>query len=783
MLDQDQSPSDALLHFLSLSALMEECIVRKSYVVPDALTRPIVLTEDGSKALREFRSGATRIKQNEAKLAVALAIGWEDEVFVSEETDIDALRTAISAEIGAGKILYPWIFDRDLHDYCLGKWPRLDKLPHTATMDLLTHCQGGVFQVGSFVVGPYGAFESRGIRQLQPSTEFPGFRCPDDACKAIHSIKLTTGDSAIQRARAKFSSFLAKRPSEGFSKRPLEIRRAYMQRMSTFEREPFSRVIDTLMDTSSTEELRAVCETAMRVLFKSKAERSAMQKRLGIVVASPRDYLDSLSRPQLLALLLYFRNEEIVSAIDACADDGAINVPSMAVRTSRISRFGDSPLECEIGKYGVRFKAASDVPHTPHLLAELIRALCEDDQVDNRDLAYGLSLREESDEQALVSAGYASEDVERTIDDVVLPSRLGVQVAVRHLNLDAYLNVDRTELRGRLLWKLGWGAQDGSSRGLGECREQLSLLRGAVRAGSLESEVRGLLANLFVPFETLLMSSLTFSTWAFLEDHWSDPNGFSYPWNVDGTLEKRLDVHGSHGRSSLWGSKEKPGLVAIASGFGRLAAVLEEVEASGLQRSAESMPFGPTALEGRPFAFAKTPTFCNLTSDARRSLVDSCRGVARMCANEDVVGSRNAGLHGNSDFPPSDMLERSMELLQGALEELMYSGMAASLYDRSASSVDSLGREKFVYVSPEGVKVEVPRGTWTYGRLPTGDPSLLIMPRAIVGELGPLRFKPLKYRGSPKFWEDWPTRWSFNAGFRLGAGQSDESSSPAELAG
>jgi hypothetical protein len=70
-------------------------------------------------------------------MALFLSFGCADGPFISLDTDIDLLRKGLSVEIARGRIFFPYIFGRELHDKAVELYPEKTSLTHRQAITLL----------------------------------------------------------------------------------------------------------------------------------------------------------------------------------------------------------------------------------------------------------------------------------------------------------------------------------------------------------------------------------------------------------------------------------------------------------------------------------------------------------------------------------------------------------------------------------------------------------------------------------------------------------------------
>src|SRR5579862_9764491 len=145
-----------LTEILCIGSLLSSCIIDSSYRLSDEWITPLAFTELGQRIVSELLKNHRRLKPNDAKMAVFLNFGCADGLLIDPATDLDRLRRQLSSELLGGRILFPYIFGRELHDAAARLYPARTTLDNKQTIKLLKELPIGVFQDGRTVVGPYG---------------------------------------------------------------------------------------------------------------------------------------------------------------------------------------------------------------------------------------------------------------------------------------------------------------------------------------------------------------------------------------------------------------------------------------------------------------------------------------------------------------------------------------------------------------------------------------------------------------------------------------------------
>ncbi|WEV76877.1 hypothetical protein O9K63_09725 [Janibacter cremeus] len=757
--DQAESTPLPLLQFSGIVHLLQDCIVRDNYRVPHSLVAPIALSQAGNDLLDVFLSRNRKFRPNEAKLAIALEFGGGDKVFVAHDTDVTSLRTAIGAEILSGRIQFPYIFGRTLHDKVVEEFPGKAHLNLKETLTALKGQYFGVFQYSDTVVGPFGCFQSRQARSLSSPPRFPGYLCPDERCRKVHWTRLSSSNSSqIVRARAEVARLITSRGTN-HSMSPAKFREDLAVHLGRFDPEDASGLIDLATDSLSNSELQHVVSNCIRFHLSEQGGRSTLQRTFSIVVGDPDLTTQGLDEAQLVSLLLYFRDREIIRAIDFSVENGDIELASGEIREARVQRFPTQPgATAQIGELGFRMATSGTRPSSaPHRLANMFRCVAETVGVDISEIAYGLELPEDATVEDVASFAYTKAEDPKVIDRGLLSTRASASASSDHLGLTQQ-PASREEMQRRIRWRLGFSQENSPNRAIGKSRLTLRQLDDLVSGDGDEDAIRGAIANCFVAMEELLLTSLKFSTWALTVDHYLETPPFGYlPHAESFNLDEFLDVTGKNGSAPIWSRQGKPTLSELGTAYGRLSKKLRNLKAEDHRRPTSQFP-GNATHAGRPFYFPHFRPFLNLDQKGRDKVSEALHTAARIASLPEVLGVRNSGLHGNNPFPEYGQLAQCIEALTELLRTLDESGLSPKAFARRGSSSDSMGRKNLDFDGKSTTTV-VPVGTWTSAaKLPSDRQQLVILPWATMGEVGPLRFAILPHRGSESFWEGWPTK-------------------------
>jgi hypothetical protein len=193
---------DAFLKAFTLRCFFEYALLPESYSPPEALLPAVMLTPAGREWARSAREAISGLSEAETVYAAFCAFYHRELLVDVSRSDLDAIHVGLHEEIRQGRLKYPWVFGRLLYDRFFAMFEdRATELSCRDTAALLEGTPQGVFQIGSVVVGPFGALESSCYRFLPPVASPPLWHCSDPACTAFHTVRLLGGECNALRAR------------------------------------------------------------------------------------------------------------------------------------------------------------------------------------------------------------------------------------------------------------------------------------------------------------------------------------------------------------------------------------------------------------------------------------------------------------------------------------------------------------------------------------------------------------------------------------------------------
>lgn len=690
----DKDWREKLIELTMLVRILEGCIIRRSYRPSDRLNDAIVLSESGMR-IRTMLTTKEKVNAKEANVLTLLKLFHVEPLIDVEKIDLTALASAISEEVCAGKLTFPFVFGRELYHRAADLFPdEKTFLGHEDTLKLLESMPQGVFQAGKFLIGPWGIQKLDYERRLYPTTSVPLQHCSDVGCHAVHRVSLyTSREAEVNSARAALSKVLNQigREPSAWNSYLAEITK---DRRNPYDVESPTGVSLLLGDAFSDAELRLISAHSRDI---QGADFVRACTAFGL---SPRidEWIDELNRAQLLQLLLMMKDDVLGIIVDSAIRNLIISIPGDEIRRPRIHRTfrtGAWRLRPQASRLGVRM-IGSDTDLPLLQLSAMARSL------------FNLEAKGESDELEWTlrsipgdSTSGKLEEFLRTSSPSEIIERLIMSRRVHATNVCSRFGIPADlsdeEIRDAILWKLGFPLPLSD-----DLRDEYwrlhQLLEGLAKTSTMDvsSSAEGLRAastDYFVCLEKFLMDSLVFATWALLSDHYMDTDPFVFYqkkaraftiWKLNSTSAETTDPHRL---------VEEPVLSSIVEGYIRLSKLLAGLqhEPSLHLRSEADFPKFFDKTELQKFPFRHFMPFLDLTSDSQARLIRSLHQVGSELKDSGIMTARNGLLHAKSRVPTTGEVEEALRKARAALDVLESVGCVRGKYSVAMTLVNAWG--------------------------------------------------------------------------------------------
>ncbi|MEV7403970.1 hypothetical protein AB0N93_26695 [Streptomyces sp. NPDC091267] len=706
---------ERILRMDVMSELLGSCIISESYEVPPRLAAAIKLSPVGAGLIARVQSNAN--PRNECTLSAFLQVYWNELLVDPDETNIEVIEKVISDEIKKERILFPYIYGRELYDKAFNELKdNNDTLTHKDTMTLLAGAPQGVFQLHDYVTGPYGLVRSRGIRYCPPSVWVPLHHCSDLSCTRLHNVLLETGSSKISKVRTKMREILSRQDSaEGEWSEFL--RDLVSNCINPFSWSHPAGIPSLIGDAFSVAEMRLILND---LLNHTQGQLRASLSELGHEVKEAEKFTENLSEAQSLQLILLCRDEEIVDALDSLILSGAILIPSAEIRKSprSVKATGYFGLVPECASRGVRFLGNSSqaLLRSRHLISNLFDL---GNPVQRERLEWlirgtdGASFQEQLDQ--FVCGG----PLDDALGSLIFDSGTNLEGAGKFVGIGPRARErlsNEESLRRAITWRLGIDGPPESDvlvdfRQYGARLRELAM-RTHTYASADQADIRAVASNFFVKVEGLLQEYLKLATWALLRDHYTT-SGFVYSpeeaiaFTVQQLSQDQTDVHFSD--DGKWT------LFPMIRGFDILANRLTSLKSDGATRRVQKdYPKILRSASPYTFLFKHVHPYLDLDPSAKSRIVAMLSAAAQKLSSGKVDEIRNVLQHTNPKFPTQDDVLAAINAAETVLAEAEEAGFLPVVSRLRESQTDGYGRRTLTLGTANGKTLRLVRPSSYY---------------------------------------------------------------------
>ncbi|MEV0259153.1 hypothetical protein AB0H82_33475 [Streptomyces sp. NPDC050732] len=752
---------ERILRIDLLSEFLGSCIVSESYEVQPRLTAAIKLSSVGSGLVSRTQSNAN--PRNECTLSAFLQVFWNELLVDPDKTNIDAIEKVISDEIKKERVLFPYIYGRELYDKALNELKdNNDNLTHKDTMTLLAGTPQGVFQLHDYVTGPWGLVRSREIRYCPPSVWVPLYHCDDLSCSRLHNVLLETGTSKIAKVRTKMREVLSRQESAE-SEWGEFLRDLTSELVNPFSWRHSAGIPGLIGDAFSAMEMRLLIHDLLNA---TQGKLRASLSELGQEVKEAEKFTNDLTEAQMLQLILLCRDEEIIDALDSLILSGSIIIPSAEIRRSprSVKATGYFALVPECASRGVRFLGNSSqaLLRSRHLISNLFD-LSNPTQRERLEWLIrgtdGTSFQEQLDQ--FVCSG----PLDDALGSLIFDSGANLAAAEKFVGIGARARErlsNEESLRRAITWRLGIDGPPESDvlvdfRQYGARLRELAM-RTHTYASADQADIRAVASNFFVKVEWLLKEYLKLATWALLRDHYAT-SGFVYSpedaiaFTAQELSRDQADVH--------FPADEKWTLHPMIRGFDILAERLKTLKSDETtRRPLDDYPKILRSASPYTFLFKHIHPHLDLDPAAGSRIVAMLSTAAQKLQSGKVDEIRNILQHTNPKFPSQDEVLGAINAVETVLAEAEEAGFLPVVSRLRESQTDGYDRRTLTLGTANGKTLRLVRPSSYYlTGLPPVSKAQYVLRSAIYEDSSEvLRLAIREDSEYAKRWSDYPKR-------------------------
>lgn len=764
---QDVNLRDRAAKLFAVRLLYKRSIRPQSFEPSQEFADAIAFTKQGedlvATAVREFGCSP-----NSAAFCVFLVFFHHDLLIDIEKTKVAKLLECLSHDILAHSVSFPWLFDHILYDRAFQSLPqRPRELSIKQTQDVLAGSPDGVFQVGQFVVGPFGVMQSDEKRLLLPTLSLPLYHCEDRMCGDVHVAWLAQPDSKHFEIVEKLDKFLGN--DAGPASEWFEWLMDQVSDHEWYDDLSLANLPWLLGNGFSQNELRDICE---QIIFKGKKEvRSKIPPQFSdFFAASSTSIAQKLSKPQALQVTLLALDKSISAVIDSLIFEKRIRIPNTEKRSlvaaSPVPSWTHAVPECS--DLGLRVVGRGVAANPPARLKSLVlKTYCSEDSQTQlkwslRHVA-GSSVAEQL-ESLMWSEPPAKLLRNLIVNNIAMLKSALVQLKSEHLEFPDS-DAEEALFVQRLLWKMGFEKTEYESS-VAPFWERLRRFQSVVSSAKQEDEswistVRSVGVNLFVRLEELLSNTLAFLCWVFLADPLADAHIYNarksrllIAKELNGLVETTNGpvVFDPDGKNTML-----PLIIGFTAFARRVREVLGEREKYVKEKLLLAHYHGKNSVQ--IFPYKHTKYVCDASDVDAQSIVQICEETAAKLQQSKVFEIRNKLEHNNEEIPSAKEMAKAGELLSDVVAKLQDCGLVPVIFAFKKAESDVFSRAWIASQDASGreIRWQTSPVLMTIRSLPSvGAPQIIVAGFNVPETKEPLRFGVQEDSDYTKMWQDYP---------------------------
>ncbi|NRS15870.1 hypothetical protein HP398_05410 [Brevibacillus sp. HB1.4B] len=725
------------------SLFFKKCIVLSDYKASDKYSR-IALNEKGNQYYKYVESAFRDVTDPEIKLAMFIASTPTFSFIDWEKTDTSLVKEAFENEVLNRKLLFPWIYDRLLYDkYSELFTIRYKEIPYDETIKLLSDTPQGIFQIGNYIVGPFGVLTSLDKRLNQPIRTSYIWHCNEPACRRVHSAGLSTGNCLTSKVLEYLEDELKKNEAAKKS----NIKYTQLGLPDYYDDMHLGELTILLTNAFSELEIKNILKYSIDSY--SKEIRALFPKNERRLYGSSDQICEQLSREECIQLILLLENNSIITVIEYLIDNNIIKIPYTEKRETRYQYYGRNYFDTyiEASFFGIR---ALPLRKSPSIrLKNLIESLYNNDE----DLNWYLRHQEGDNTHDKLNHYLTVEDPKRIIKELVFASPQKMRSTFDFLRFgNFYIPTSTNEeekLINKILWKLGYDLSlfPDIHKLFWDRLEKFT--QTTIKTNSPDESIKEMIrssgVNFFVSLEEVLDYSLSFSTWALLANHYAD-TGFKFNHEearkfMAYTLSGQKSFNGS---PLVYDEQGKNTLGPLIQGFSILRDVCLKIleEKESYKRTIDETPGYYNRTNVIKFPFQHKPLLLDLRDDDRQQILNFLIDITNTLERNRVANIRNRIEHKRNDFPLNDEIDNACRAISSIIMQMEQLGICPTLFHYAGNNVDKFDRGTNKYVNYKGKEVNnIFDNSYSNCRLPSVSvPQFIIPCMRIHGSNVVLRF-------------------------------------------
>tara|TARA_Y100001934_G_C12356175_1_gene778275 strand:- start:38 stop:2488 length:2451 start_codon:yes stop_codon:yes gene_type:complete len=623
--------------------------------------------------LQLLRNASDVTSYTNSDIALAMIGNAEfNTAWISQETDLEQLLSFFERWLLSGAIRLPFVWSKQF-DEKIFEWReehrRSELIPYDTWWAILEDLPTGVFQVGTWVTGPFGVLCSQQIRNICPHISFPLWQKDQitGEVKLSERVNRDTpkiGINAVYPIIRPVDSLLSnEEPSFAF-KSKLQAKITIARLLNNQQ-----AIGELITECFLEEELRCMLRgfwNATALPPELKKEKSDFMAILDGLTDIPKiaDFFEDLELNGLMQLVLLLSNHAIRFIVERLVLNEDICIPAAEIRTLRPGLIRDdfAPSAIELGHLGLRER-----PVMPTLkLRNLIIKAYTDLDITN-DLMWRIKAESKEQIENYLASYIRDNGVEHTIETLLLSTLSTASWLQGELNIpELAMEFGSSELQSIAAYKLGFNISD--SRDPIEVfmtrhNTFQNILNSSPRVAteSTREHIRSHAVNYFESVENILGKLIPFNCWMMKSDHLETQLAYDLASGNKAVseLESCTDHKSSHG---TWDINGENALGTLLDYLGLLNKWLSGKKEA--HRREESWP------GDRDCPFEHTEFWADCDEREYNAYISDLSTFAKHIYSADVCKVRNGILHHRDKgrFPSFDDIFSCLENLKTAVD-------------------------------------------------------------------------------------------------------------------
>jgi len=701
---------DKLSAFFIIRSFYKKCIYNENYAAPKEFELFTVLTAEGKKLFSSLKRSWQR-GQSDASFIMALFLQFfhNDLLIDFNKTDFEKIKCTLNADIIHDRIIFPWVYGRPLHNKFKEKYKTIpEKINGKETVELLNGLPKGVFQFKNFIVGPLGIIEAETERFIMPTASIRWYQ-RENSIKILREAGLNTNRNDVLDI---FNHMKSEFKKEGFNFN-------WENEMFNVIQKPEQQYNIDSTDGFPELLINSFSENEIRILFYNIITGAHSGIRTHLLHFPKYKNLtneklkEELGIDHIFQLLLILEDKILIECLEEAIqrddEDGLkIIIPDTEIRRIKVPAIA-SPnyfeMKPECSNLGVRFYSQEI---SIVRLKALLKVLYNDEK--NFKFKFNHTLDD------YIFSEVPEEIIKNTVFDKI--ENYGITISdyikfgkFKHFNIDSdedescSFTADEKEFYiKKILWKLGFDVVDPRSdiqkfdNWHAETSKEISKPQKKISKENIASPA----VNMFQMFERILKSSLTFTTWALLSNHFFDTNFVYNPTKALKFTAKILNDNITDPSKKIC-PEGKMELSKIGGGFAALKGIISELRSQKelylIDKNILSVHIEKNKL--LPFPFKHSKLVFDLSVREVSKIEKNLEELFKKIINSPVMKFRNTIVaHDSDEILDMDTKLEALKVSKDIIDFIIENGFYPVVYYFNELRSDKYGREYSTHQNP-----------------------------------------------------------------------------------